>query len=516
MPFLLLVLLTVACLPVAWPMPPDAVGVYGSIGLTWLGVAGIVALAAATAVRTRRQLARDASLQPTLLQRYASRRFVHLVALFAVYGLALYVLGWGGVVQQVCAWGPASAEGAPDTIPGCELLILAPFLVGLILSWVFFYDAERALHDAGRGSAGAGRYWSRRAYVAFHLRQNLALVFAPVLAMMVVNSVPRLFPQLTAASPGLVVGLTIAAGLGMFACLPWVLRLILGLRPLPEGTLRRRLMAAAERHRFRFSNILVWDTGGGMANALVTGILPTPRYVLLTDRLIAEMTPEEVEAVFGHEAGHVKHLHIPYYLAFLFGSIGALAFIWDAVAGESLQGLVARDYLAVLPLVGLLITYVFVVFGFVSRRCERQADLYGCRAVSCARAGCSGHEGEGALPGAGQGLCPTGIRTFIGALEKVADLNGISRDRPGWLQSWQHSTIARRVEFLQRVLADPTLEPRFQRAVGRVKWALFLSLGAVLLVIGVICLGSNEPSPSSQQQSGVQMQQEDQPAAPNR
>ena len=35
--------------------------------------------------------------------------------------------------------------------------------------------------------------------------------------------------------------------------------------------------------------------------------------------------------------------------------------------------------------------YIFLVFGFLSRRCERQADLYGCRAVSCFRKDCFDH-----------------------------------------------------------------------------------------------------------------------------
>jgi hypothetical protein len=79
----------------------------------------------------------------------------------------------------------------------------------------------------------------------------------------------------------------------------------------------------------------------------------------------------------------------------------------------------------------------------------------------------------------------------------------MSRDRPGWLQSWQHSTIARRVDFLQRVLADPRVEPRFQRRVGIVKWALFLVLGIWLLVLVTtwgwksLFLGPEEESRSS-------------------
>ena len=80
-------------------------------------------------------------------------------------------------------------------------------------------------------------------------------------------------------------------------------------------------------------------------------------------------------------------------------------------------------------------------------------------------------------------MCPTGIRTFIAALERVARLNGISREKPGFFQSWQHSTIARRVEFLQGMLADTTLEPRFQRKVALVKWGLLLGLGTALAIL---------------------------------
>ena len=118
----------------------------------------------------------------------------------------------------------------------------------------------------------------------------------------------------------------------------------------------------------------------------------------------------------------------------------------------------------------------------VSRRCERQADIYGCRAVSCGRQDCTDHE-SAAVTANSAGLCPTGIRTFVHALEKVAALNGISRSKPGLLQSWQHSTIDRRVKFLQDMLADPTLEPRFQRRVGIVKWVLMVGLVVLLGLI---------------------------------
>src|SRR5207247_153861 len=140
-----------------------------------------------------------------------------------------------------------------------------------------------------------------------------------------------------------------------------------------------------------------------------------------------------------HEIGHIKHRHMLYYLAFLAGSLFVLmltlARLLSAVSGISETAPVAEEvgtlttslsdllntypFLKAVPLVGALLAYVIFVFGFVSRRCERQADVYGCKAVSCGQPDCAGHhEALPAEPAAG--LCPTGIATFIAALEKVA------------------------------------------------------------------------------------------------
>src|SRR5262249_15222101 len=205
--------------------------------------------------------------------------------------------------------------------------------------------------------------------------------------------------------------------------------------------------------------ILLWDTRGGMANAMVTGPLPWLRYVFLSDRLLEALAPDEVEAVFGHEVGHVRHGHLLYYALFLALSLTALRLLWSLgahlVGGAAAAAPPAATAEADAPADGgeaweavpqLLLAgaYVFFVFGFLSRRCERQADVYGCRAVSCPAAACAGHVSAAELAPAGRGLCPTGIRTFIGALDRVAAVNGISRRRPGWVHAWLHGSIGRR------------------------------------------------------------------------
>jgi STE24 endopeptidase len=476
MPFLLLLILTPPCLQESWPDPGFGMdSPVRTACLTWTAVALAVAVAVVWALRVRVQLAHDPNQRDLWLQRYGPWRVYHLFLLAGVYGVALYVLGWGWAVQHFLHMGTVP--------PGGELLVLAPFIVGLGLSWLCFYEIERALHDA----AGLrDRYWTRREYLGHQARHNLALVLIPVVLLIGLKSLRWLAVDASPIWGGLITGLSIALAIGVLVAMPWLLRLLLGLKPLPEGPLRTRLLAAARRLHFRCSNILLWDTRGGIANALVAGVFPVLRYVVLTDRLAAELSADEIEAVFGHEVGHVKHRHMFYYLGFLLTSVGA---VWAVVAiyvlphFDDVPSLSNRGDLAVLALIGLLGAYIFVVFGFVSRSCERQADLFGCRAVSCMRTDCQGHEGA-ALPPGGAGLCPTGIRTFIAALEKVCDLNGISRDRPGLLQSWQHSTPARRVGFLQRVMADPATAPRFQRVTTVVKGVLLASLVAVLLVLG--------------------------------
>jgi Zn-dependent protease with chaperone function len=494
MPFLLMLFLTLACLPEAWPQPawpaswpqPPWLGSPArSILFTWLGVFLEIGLAFVVAQRVRRSLRKGTEPRERVLKRYGRGRLVHLLGLFATYGLALYLFGYGWALQELWVW-----RGRP--LPAVEILLLAPFCVSLVLSWTCFYDAERALWYDGREEIAGEeeavpqrKFWSRAAYVGFHARQNLALVLLPILLLLSEKELRRRFPALNDTWQVQASILGIGFALVVFITMPWILRLVLGLRSLPAGPLRDRLEAAARRLHFRCSDILLWNTRGGVVNAMVVGVFPFLRYVLLSDRLLEELTPEEVEAVFGHEVGHVKHHHMLYYLVFLLASVGVLGATltpYQAGLDEALH--LSERGLAVLPVVGSLGIYVFLVFGFLSRRCERQADIYGCRAVSCCRHGCEGHSPE-ALAEGGRGLCTTGIRIFIQALEKVALLNGISRDKPGFLQSWQHSTIARRVGFLQTLLTDPQAERRFQWRVFLVKGGL-LALLAVVLAIEIV------------------------------
>jgi Zn-dependent protease with chaperone function len=544
MPVLLLLFLWLACLPEPgkdWPEPPWDAGPWLAVVLSAMTV-GISALSAGlVSRRTRLALAAGAQAREDVVMRYERSRSRHQLLLFGLYLLALLVFGWGNAVGRFWRVGDR-------LLPLPELVVLAPFLVSLLLSWACFYGAERALWATGLLDDGLANalpereaavetvatfttvphatygvpdsLTSRRDYVLFHLRQTLALLFLPVGLILAIKEFTRLIPEEALPQWERVFHVAGAlAVLAAFAAMPWILRLVLGLTPLPDGPLARRLLAMTQRLGFRCGGLLLWNTGRDMANAMVIGILPWPRYVIFTDRLLEELTPEEVEAVLGHELGHVRHRHILYYLGFLLATfaimvLAAWRFGPQRAAAEpvppptaqvepaepeldpapresaatSLAGYLTlhnHSYVKLIPGIVTMLAYIFVVFGYVSRRCERQADVFGCRAVSCSRPDCTDHADDEPT-GAGGQLCPTGLRTFIRALEKVARMNGLNRERPGFLQSWQHSTIARRVEFLQQLLHEPVAEHTFQRRVLLVKCGLMGVLGLVMAALVLV------------------------------
>jgi STE24 endopeptidase len=466
MPFLLLLVLTLTCLKREWPEPPPWLGLDSAVGLTCTVMLFFGAVAWLAGRTWRIELMRDPCGRPAVVQRYARFRRWHVYSLFAAHCLLVCFGGWGWAITT------RLVADSDVVTPGIDLVLLGPLVGALCLTWAGYYPLERAIANSGL-MPPAQPFPGRWTYVALQARQNFLLIVPPLLLMLVQQVLFFVWPDLQRDQyllPLIGLGLLLA----MYVGIPWLLKILLGLTPLPEGPLRDRLLATARRLSFRFNDVLIWDTRNTIVNAMVTGPVPWLRYVVLTDRLVIELTPDEVEAVFGHEVGHIKHHHLLFYFGFLLASMIAVVGVWNALAemldGSSLstwltehlpeleQWLQEFELLSILPLLGLLGAYVFVVFGFLSRRCERQADIFGCRTVS--------------------------VPVFVEALEKVGRLNGISRDRPGWLMSWQHSTIARRVAFLEKMHEDPHVEARFQRRVGLVKWATLLSLAAVLVYLG--------------------------------
>ena len=87
--------------------------------------------------------------------------------------------------------------------------------------------------------------------------------------------------------------------------------------PLPEGSLRERLLKLAQRTSFVAKSIQVMDGSkrSRHSNAFFTGFGKF-RKIVLFDTLISQLSEPELEAVLAHEIGHFKKKHIPKMLIF--------------------------------------------------------------------------------------------------------------------------------------------------------------------------------------------------------
>jgi len=164
--------------------------------------------------------------------------------------------------------------------------------------------------------------------------------------------------------------------------------------PLPEGSLRQRLLNLAERTRFRAKSVQVMDGSkrSRHSNAFFTGFGQF-RKIVLFDTLIQQLTEPELEAVLAHEIGHFKKRHIPKMLAA--SALGSLAgfYLISLLAAQAWFywsfGFEPGALVAALLLFGLLsgaVTFYFSpVAHWWSRRYEYQADAFAAEVMSEAR-----------------------------------------------------------------------------------------------------------------------------------
>ncbi len=479
MAFLLLIVLMVACLPLDWPLPWLPLTDWGSLLATLAVVGGTWLLAAGTSLALIVYLRRAPHDHARVLRVYVSWRSLHAWLLISSFVGCLVFLGWGWSVRQLCQ---ISLQGRSLVAPGAELILLLPYGLMCLGSWLSFYELEQALLQASRGALPGGL--SRGQYLLFQARQQSLLFMLPLGVLITQQSVVRLAPGWADAAwfpVGMLAGLC-----GLLLILPLLLRPLLGWRSIPDGPVRQRLGEHAMHLGVRYRDLLCWDTHGMMANALVLGVIPRWRYLVFTDRLLAQLSAAELDAVLGHELGHIKYRHFLFYLSFFLLSVLVISMAWACTlpwwADLEIAWLQRHpDWLGVLPLVSIGL-YIFVVFGFFSRRCERQADLYGCQLIS---------QLSEAPPKPGQDFSPQGIGVFIRALRRVQQLNG-GGDSEGrrrgnrlvrWmdgLQAWQHATIAQRIAFLERVAADPGVAGRFQRRFRWLQCSTLVGLAGLL------------------------------------
>lgn len=162
--------------------------------------------------------------------------------------------------------------------------------------------------------------------------------------------------------------------------------------PMEEGPLRDRILAMAEANDVPADNVYVFDQSRqhDRISANVSGLLGTMR-ISLNDNLLERSTPEEVEAVMGHELGHYVLNHVLLLVGVLSLIFGLGLFITAKLAPRILArygekwGVHDVSDAAAFPLfVAILTVYLTVMTpaqNTLIRVVESQADAFGLEAA---------------------------------------------------------------------------------------------------------------------------------------
>src|SRR3954468_5182641 len=157
--------------------------------------------------------------------------------------------------------------------------------------------------------------------------------------------------------------------------------------PLPEGDLRRDVLALADRAGVRVREVYVVDASRRTtaANAYVTGLGATKRVVLF-DTLVDAFTHDETRLVVAHELAHVRFRDVPRALAF-----SALAAPAAALAAKGLtERLAAAEGAALLPALvlagGAAGLPSAIAANALSRKVENRADVFSLRMTDAVEA----------------------------------------------------------------------------------------------------------------------------------
>jgi STE24 endopeptidase len=363
------------------------------------------------------------------------------------------------------------------------VLAIVPFLISVVLVWIVSHPADRAVRQIAlemylfRGRP-VRPVWSLREYLVYNLRHQLLFVLIPMLLIVAARDIISIYDDALRRFAGHAYFSDVLLGLAALlvaVVAPEILRYVWATQRLPNGPLRDRLQALCRKLGVRCREILVWKAGGMIVNAAVMGIVAPLRYVLITDGMLEQMDDTRIEAVFGHEAAHVKRHHIFFFM--LFALISGCIVTVFSIRCRHLSPQSLRFQVLAAGLGALLLFKWSVVFGWISRRFERQADIFGVRTLALSGLPCvlpcalHGDSTEGRIPAARpDALCSTAAHLFANTLNEVAVLNGISPEA----RSWRHGSISSRSRLVQKLALDPGATTRSERTVAATKLVIFV------------------------------------------
>jgi STE24 endopeptidase len=437
----------------------------GSLILVWLAAWGLIA-------RCGSQLDRKGSYRAIVRAERAAAWARALGAILFVG--ATQGLGWPSAVRALV--------GNPVLVD--EALALLPLMVFAAGLWHALEPIEARTASASlvrRLDSGEPLYphAGRGAYVWMEVRLGLLPSLVPAMLLLgwsefmdrAAQGGPDWLREIL-ANPTAASTIRFAGAALVLLLVPAVQRRILPTSPIGPGALHESLRDLASRHGAPVRHLLIWRTRGRFAGACVIGLLPRVRAIVISDVLLEHLSARQVEAVAAHEYGHVRHRHI------LWWSLALITIVqWVRLAVQASPGVATGrtdDSWSVVALSILAMGAGLMVFGWVSRRFEWQADAFAAQHLS----GHASRRGALAPHLNVPRILPEATRAMAGALREVARLNGT----PTTVFGWRHGSVEARAANLERLTGRPVDALPVDRTVGLIKVATVALLALALVV----------------------------------
>ena len=267
-----------------------------------------------------------------------------------------------------------------------DLLILAPILMSLFFSWAIFYDVKRLLdRNAGGLEQKPEPYrfrWNfteRFQFVGLRFRVYVLMALIPIMATLLVRDAADFAQRL----PAIWQNAALIAGTGLvLAIFPLLMLIAWKHGPIEDSELRVKLLACCHRLKLGVWTIRAWQTGSQIINAVVAGVIPGLRVIVISDAMLNYFPQRELLAVVRHEAGHVRMSHMPIRLFFMLFPL-ILAAI-DQTNGATIANAVISQFQlfsltsthAVVASGLLYALYLLPTLTWLSRQMEFEADWF--------------------------------------------------------------------------------------------------------------------------------------------
>ncbi len=381
---------------------------------------------------------------PRLLRMFMQWKTVFQFTVIIMYVSSLVMFRWGSLINNTF--------GLKRWILVDEILGLLPYFVLLLVFWSLSYRFQNRV---------SREKWTYRGYILFNIHITLIPILPLFMFVALSDALFYLPPPLNrwvGSGDGIGDFLLAFVFLGFIGFIfPLLLVKFWKCRSMEPGEKRYLMESVCRAKKLDYNDIMIWDIGEGkFLNAAVLGVSRHFRYILFTRRILEVMDDRELIAILGHEIGHAKKHHILMNIVITFGFLSFFLIGTETVTRKLAELMPQFAWMiSFISTIAIVVLYWRVIFGFLSRRFERQADIYGAETAGS-------------------------TEPMITALEKLAVVSGRPREVP----DWTHYSIAERVEFLESIESDPVRMMQFNEETASIM-KKFVFAAAVMFTVSL-------------------------------